>query len=325
MRATALVLAAVWACTSCGRAASKGPAGNDASASPAPLGLAPSDVALPSSLSTAAVPGDPLVVVLSRTRLALDRDGATLAVPDPATWSTGFGVQYKRGSVNDYFLLPLGEALASRRAGDAGLPPVVVAADASVPYRALIEAIFTLGQEGASKIAIVVRSAAGTSVIELASPRLAARPLTREQVAQLVAQAGGSSSPSAPPPPAPSRPAAGAPSKTPGEPRALELAVVVTASGFVVSAAGQRMAPGCHDVGAAPNATVALNRGTQDFGALTACVSAIKASAPRFAGERTVTLSATAATDLQTMVSTADALRGVDAALFPEVLLGVPR
>jgi len=324
VRCTPFLLAFLAAFAACDRGG-PGSAPGAASASAAPsASVAPSaasdpvplDVTLPSSSSTTAAPDDPLVVVLSRTRLALGRDGAPLAVPDPATWSAGFDIRYKRSSRNDYFLVPLGDALASRRAGDAGLRPVVVAADASVPYRVLAEALHTLGQQDASRIALLVRAPAGARAIELARPRLAMHVLTGAQAAELVARAAGSS--------AAPRATASASAKAKGDTVALDLEVIVTPDGFVVSAAGRRMAPGCREPAAGPGPAVPVRDGTQDFALLTACASAIKASASRFMGEKTVTVSATAATDLQTVVSTVDALRGSTAALFPEVLLGVP-
>src|SRR5580704_1760260 len=61
-------------------------------------GASPADMTLPASTSTTPPSAGALVVVLSPTRLGLDRDGAALAVPpaDHATWPLGFEGQFKR-------------------------------------------------------------------------------------------------------------------------------------------------------------------------------------------------------------------------------------
>jgi len=99
--------------------------------------------------------------------------------------------------------------------------------------------------------------------------------------------------------------------------------VIVAVPGFVVTAAGRRVAPGCHEAGT--GTAVPKRDDAYDFAALTACATAIKSSEPRFAGETHVTVTADAGVDVQTVVSTIDALRGPDGSLFPEVALGVPR
>src|SRR6476659_222631 len=57
----------------------------------------PADVTLPSTKSTAALPTDALLVVVSRTRVALGADGRAVAIPDPATWANGLDAKYKNG------------------------------------------------------------------------------------------------------------------------------------------------------------------------------------------------------------------------------------
>ncbi len=80
---------------------------------------------------------------------------------------------------------------------------------------------------------------------------------------------------------------------------------------------------GCHEPGG--GVTVPRHGDAYDFEALTACAATLKSSEPRFATDARVTLSAEAGVDVQTLVSTLDALRGADGQLFPEVMLGVPK
>jgi hypothetical protein len=84
------------------------------------------------------------------------------------------------------------------------------------------------------------------------------------------------------------------------------------------------MGPGCREAGerwAVPNPG---NLGDiYNFAGLTACATTIKSSEPRFSTETHVTITADASVNMQTLVSTIDALRGADGLLFPEVSLGV--
>jgi biopolymer transport protein ExbD len=324
MREFLPALALVVIATACDHSSSGGnPAPAPSGATP--TGPVPADVTLASSRSTRALPTDALVVVLSRTRLALGRDGATLAAPDPASWAQGFEARYKRESRNDFFVLPLGNAMAAAYPGEAGVPEVAVAADAAVPYRLLVETIYTLGQERATKVSLVVQSTTGPGTIEIKLPGRPQSMATREQVEALLAASRGDSgaAPAGSTRPAPAHPSASAQVADAGPPGPLNLNVVFVDEGFVVSASGHRLAPGCREAGA--GAAVALRGGAQDLAGLTACVSAIKAAAPAFATEKTVTVSAASSTDVRTLVATLDALRGEGASLFPEVQLGVPK
>jgi biopolymer transport protein ExbD len=275
----------------------KAPSGGVAAASGSASAV-PSDVKLPTSRSTVPVPTDPLVVVLSPTRVAVDRDGPTLAVPDPATWDKGLDAKYKTSSRNDYRVLPLETALAARRVGDAGLPVVAIDADASLSYRSLFEALYTIGQNGGDRIALVVRNGGALGAIDLAVPHPEAR---LGQLGQLPRD--GSRPPT-----------------DPGSRFALH--VMVTADGFLVTAAGLRIATGCNEPG--EGVAVPKHDGAFDYAALTACAARLKATSPDFAGETKVTVGAAGGIDTQTAVSAIDALRGSDAPLFPNVELGVP-
>jgi biopolymer transport protein ExbD len=316
------ILIASAACDHGSRRATGAPSASESTPAAGPI---PADVALATSRSTTAIPSDPIVVILSRARLALGRDGVPFAIPgtDSASWSEGFDAKYKRGGRADFFIVPLAAALEAHLSGDAGLPEVAIAADASISYRMLCEVIFTVGQERASKVSILVRSDTGVSAIEIALPG-PNDPDSQAEMRWKILEAlqaerdGGSRPPSAhllPPKVSASALAA--------ESVPLWLNVSVGPDGFIVSAAGRRMGPGCHEEGT--GTAVPRLGGAYDFAALTACASTRKGSAPAFATETKVTVSASASTDLQTVVSTMDALRGTDTPLFPKVALGVPR
>jgi len=262
----------------------------------APLRIKP---VLPLSTSMTSAPSDALLVVLSREGLSLGKDGPILATPDvdPAEWSKGFDARYKRGSRDDLYLVPLGTALQAVHPGAASAPAVVIAADASIPYRMLHETLYTLGQTGVTMGNLLVRSGFVIPFTFDASPL--ADQVRRAQQALV-----------------------------PGAPIQLQLHVMVTTgttAGFFVRAAGRSMGPGCREAGegrAVPNPG---NLGDlYHFAGLTACATTIKSSEPRFAKETHVTITADGTVNLQTLVSTIDALRGADGLLFPEVSLGLP-
>jgi hypothetical protein len=282
--------------------------------------------ALPISSSTTPAPSDGLLVLLSRKVLSLGRDGATLAVPDLDTnaWSKGFEGKYKRSSRNDFFLLPLGAALQAAYPGEASVPAVVIAADASISYRMLTETVYTLGQERVRTVDLLVRSVAGKVAIPLTLPGHPdlASPISDEARRTILQSlAGDSGAPSAHSASLPAPVASASAQSTPPVP--LNLNVIVTNPGFVVSAARRRMAPGCHEAG--EGAAVPRHDDAYDFATLTACATTIKSSEPRFATVMRVTVSADPGVDVQTLTSTLDALRGADGRLFPEVMLGVPK
>jgi biopolymer transport protein ExbD len=244
-------------------------------------------------------PSDALIVVLSREGLSLGKDGPILAMADvdPAAWSDGFDTKYKRASRNDLYLVPLGTALQAAYPGAATAPTVVIAADASIPYRMLHEVLYTLGQASVTTGNLLVRSGLVIPFTFDASPL--ADQVRRAHQALV-----------------------------PGAPIQLQLQVIVTTRrtpGFVISAAGREMGPGCREAGEGAAVPNPGNLGDLYlFAGLTACATTIKSSEPRFAKETHVTITADGNVKMQTLVSTIDALRGADGLLFPEVSLGVP-
>jgi len=101
----------------------------------------------------------------------------------------------------------------------------------------------------------------------------------------------------------------------------LALNVVVLDEGFLVSALGQRIAPGCAQEGEG----LAVTRG--DYAGLTACVTKLKQLSPYFATDREVTIAANGDVPYQAIIDTVEAVRRAPTGepLYPDVYLGVPR
>lgn len=101
----------------------------------------------------------------------------------------------------------------------------------------------------------------------------------------------------------------------------LNLNVVVTDNGIIVSGSGGKLAPGCEAVSSGGDVTVARKGDTYDWPALTECVTRVK---QKFADEDTVTVSADQQIAYEHVVAAMDAVRskGRDE-LFPHVLISV--
>src|ERR1700747_193096 len=124
------------------------------------------DLQLPKSILTTEPDSEPegLPVIVSKSQIIV---GATVVCPGPPD-SAQYGIEakYKRGSRNDYFIVPLGSALQSWRDTDkrirmaTGKDPTqseaILIADVSTPYRLLTEVMFTLGQTEFAKFHMMV-------------------------------------------------------------------------------------------------------------------------------------------------------------------------
>ena len=111
----------------------------------------------------------------------------------------------------------------------------------------------------------------------------------------------------------------------PANQQTLGLTVLVVPDGFSVKARGGNVAPGCTDTGAG---LAVPKRGAEyDYDALKACAVKLKGSAPSFADERDVTISANAQVPYDVVIATLDAMRKNDNGddLFPTVSFGVAR
>jgi biopolymer transport protein ExbD len=124
------------------------------------------DLQLPKSILTTEPDSEPegLPVIVSKSQIIVGETVVCPVPPDAAQY--GIEAKYKRGSRNDYFIVPLGSALQSWRESDkrirmaTGKDPsrseAIIIADVSIPYRLLTEVMYTLGQTEFSKFHMMV-------------------------------------------------------------------------------------------------------------------------------------------------------------------------
>ncbi len=124
------------------------------------------DLQLPKSVLTTEPDSEPegLPVIVSKSQIIVGETVVCPVPPDAAQY--GVEAKYKRGSRNDYFIVPLGSALQSWRESDkrirmaTGKDPsrseAIIIADVSIPYRLLTEVMYTLGQTEFSKFHMMV-------------------------------------------------------------------------------------------------------------------------------------------------------------------------
>jgi biopolymer transport protein ExbD len=124
------------------------------------------DLLLPKSILNTSPDSEPegLPVLVSKTQIIVGEIVVCPVPPDAAQY--GIEANYKRGSRNDYFIVPLGSALQSWRDSDkrirmaTGKDPThseaILIADVSTPYRLLTEVMYTLGQTEFSRFHMMV-------------------------------------------------------------------------------------------------------------------------------------------------------------------------
>jgi biopolymer transport protein ExbD len=124
------------------------------------------DLLLPKSVLNTSPDSEPegLPVLVSKTQIIVGETVVCPVPPDAAQY--GVEAKYKRGSRNDYFIVPLGGALQSWRDSDkririatgrdASHSEAILIADVSTPYRLLTEVMYTLGQTEFSKFHMMV-------------------------------------------------------------------------------------------------------------------------------------------------------------------------
>jgi biopolymer transport protein ExbD len=142
------------------------------SSSPASLPQS-QDLQLPKSVLTTAPESEPegLPVIISKSQIIVGESVVCPVPPDAAQYGTEG--KYKRGSRNDYFIVPLGSALQSWRDSDkriraaTGKDPsqseAILIADSLVPYRLLTEVMYTLGQTEFAKFHLMVLQSSTSS------------------------------------------------------------------------------------------------------------------------------------------------------------------
>jgi biopolymer transport protein ExbD len=124
------------------------------------------DLQLPKSILNTSPDSEPegLPVLVSKSQIIVGETVVCPVPPDAAQYGTE--AKYKRGSRNDYFIVPLGSALQSWRDSDkrirmaTGKDPsrseAILIADISTPYRLLTEVMYTLGQTEFSRFHMMV-------------------------------------------------------------------------------------------------------------------------------------------------------------------------
>jgi biopolymer transport protein TolR len=121
-----------------------------------------------------------------------------------------------------------------------------------------------------------------------------------------------------------SPPRAGGAGRAPTTPT-LSLTVLIVPDGFSLKARGGNVAPGCNDTG--PGIAIPKRDGKYDTEGLKACATKLKATAPEFKDENSVTISANPPIPYQVVIDAMDSMRkspqGDD--LFTEVNFGIAR
>ena len=238
-------------------------------------------------------------VLVTKRALALGGDPLPVATfPDglAAFAAKGLPVRYLGSGPNDLYLPDLGNGLSwwnevakagARAAGEEYTNGrLAVLADASTPYRVLLEVIFTAGHSELGPFDLAVRGADGSLgwVTSIAPPIGSLR--TR-----------------------------------PPLDRTLDLGASITTEGVSLTTAVGDIAPGCGDVGR--GVTVPKVGGDHDWKGLTACAKRLKNANPSFHAERSVGLVASPDTDYQTVIRAIDALGSDGEELFPDVYFAV--
>lgn len=246
----------------------------------------PKDLTLPEVKAGIPLPTQDLVITVSKTMLALEGQDI---VPVPADPRRGFDAKYKRSGPTDVYVQPLALALEWARK----YPPMVdrpaamtLLVDASIPYRLLVEVLFTLGQNEWSIFHFGAMHEGKVVGLADAHPPRTGHP------------------------------------RAPAERNPLALTVLVVPDGFSLKASGGNVAPGCRDTGpgiAIPKTTA----GGYDYAGLRACAAKLKSASPEFAKETQFVVSASPETPYGAVVTAIETLEEGD--LFEDVMFGVAR
>jgi biopolymer transport protein ExbD len=128
------------------------------------------DLTLPKSVMAEEPSQEGVVVVVSKSQVLVgdDPNPIVLLPSREQLAQAGVDAKYKRSGPNDLFIVPLANALSHARETDKavraakGLDPssseAILVADATTPYRLLIEVLFTLGQSEFGKYHLMILS-----------------------------------------------------------------------------------------------------------------------------------------------------------------------
>jgi biopolymer transport protein ExbD len=128
------------------------------------------DLTLPNSIITTEAAQEGVVILISKTQILVGDDpNPIVLLPGPEQLAqSGVDTKYKRSGPNDLYIVPLANALSNARDNDkairvakgldAASSEAVIVADATTPYRLLIEVLFTAGQSEFGKYHLMVRA-----------------------------------------------------------------------------------------------------------------------------------------------------------------------
>lgn len=128
------------------------------------------DLTLPSSIITTEAAQEGVVILISKSQILVGDDPNPIVVlPSPEQLAqSGVDSKYKRSGPNDMYIVPLANALSHARETDKAIrqakgqdatsSEAVIVADATTPYRLLIEVLYTAGQSEFGKYHLMVRS-----------------------------------------------------------------------------------------------------------------------------------------------------------------------
>jgi biopolymer transport protein ExbD len=128
------------------------------------------DLTLPASIMTSEPSEDGVVVIVSKTQILVGENPEPIVLLPSRDQlaQSGVDARYKRSGPNDLYIVPLANALSSARETDKRVRAAkgldtstsegIIVADATTPYRLLIEVLFTLGQSEFGKYHLMVIS-----------------------------------------------------------------------------------------------------------------------------------------------------------------------
>jgi biopolymer transport protein ExbD len=123
------------------------------------------DLTMPKSVLTTEASQEGLAVLISKSSIVVDD---AVVCPVPADSTHGIEGKYKRSGPNDLYIVPLGAALLEARrtdrlirearGEDVTTSDAILVADASTPYRLIVEVLYTLGQSDFGREHLLVMS-----------------------------------------------------------------------------------------------------------------------------------------------------------------------
>lgn len=126
------------------------------------------DLTLPASVMVAEAAQEGVVVAISKTQILVgDETTPVVLLPSRDQLAqSGVDAKYKRSGPNDLYIVPLANALSHARETDKEIrrtkgqdtssSEAIIVADATTPYRLLVEVLFTLGQSEFGKYHLMV-------------------------------------------------------------------------------------------------------------------------------------------------------------------------